>query len=307
MKLNQHKVVNQNKMKDDQKTEYNYLKEAFLHPVNLVCLLAGTVAALVFSDLSLISNSVLTLTFGMELIYLGVVPRLPAYQKSVRMKKQREQTDDNTDKQIFYQLDTRSQKRFLVLKHITKEVKTNFDTLPYTSKGMLEHIEKKMEDLLSTYLTLLDMNRRFQIYMNSEVEEEIRSEVEKQESKMESIDSENLRKTRERRLKILNKRLSKFDIAKEKYLICETHLETIEDAIRYIYEQSMTMPNAEDVGTQLDHLLNEMEETTSIIEELDQNLLPGFEEMDRELELAQLRKEAEDLKKETEQKVKKPI
>lgn len=294
-------------MVKDKKQSFNYLKEAFLHPVNLVCLLAGTVAALVMSDVSLVSNTILTFTFGIELIYLGVVPRLPAYQKNVHLKKRREESDENTDKQLFYQLDTRSQKRFLVLKHITKEVKSNFDTLPYTSKGMLQHIEKKMEDLLSTYLTLLDMNRRFQIYMNSEVEEEIRNEVEKQETKLESIDSETLKKTRERRLKILNKRLNKFDIAKEKYLICETHLETIEDAIRFIYEQSMTMPNAEDVGNQLDHLLSEMEETTHIIEELDKNLLPGFEEMDRELELAQLRKEAEDLKKETEQKVKKPI
>lgn len=294
-------------MVKDIKQSYNYTKEAFLHPVNLVCLLAGTVAALVMSDVSLVSNTILIFTFGMELIYLGVVPRLPAYQKNVHLKKRREVSDENTDKQLFYQLDTRSQKRFLVLKHITKEVKSNFDTLPYTSKGMLHHIEKKMEDLLSTYLTLLDMNHRFQIYMNSEVEEEIRKEVEKQETKMEIIDSETLKKTRERRLKILNKRLNKFDLAKEKYLICETHLETIEDAIRFIYEQSMTMPNAEDVGNQLDHLLSEMEETTHIIEELDQNLLPGFDEMDRELELAQLRKEAEDLKKETEQKVKKPI
>lgn len=292
-------------MVKDKKQSYNYTKEAFLHPVNLVCLLAGTVAALVMSDVSLVSNAILTFTFGMELIYLGVVPKLPAYQKNVHLKKSREESDVNTDKQLFYQLDTRSQKRFLVLKHITKEVKSNFDTLPYSSKSMLQHIEKKMEDLLSTYLTLLDMNRRFHIYMNSEVEEEIRNEVEEQETELETIDSETLKKTRERRLKILNKRLSKFDVAKEKYLICETHLETIEDAIRFIYEQSMTMPNAEDVGNQLDHLLSEMEETTHIIEELDQSLLPGFEDMDRELELAQLRKEAENLKKETEQKVKK--
>lgn len=294
-------------MVKEKNRSYNYIKEAFLHPVNLVCLLAGTVAALVMSDVSLVSNTILTFTFGMELIYLGVVPRLPAYQKNVHLKKRREESDENTDKQLFYQLDTRSQKRFLVLKHITKEVKGNFDTLPYSSKGMLQHIQKKMDDLLSTYLTLLDMNRRFQIYMNSEVEEEIRNEVEKQETTLETIDSETLKKTKERRLKILNKRLNKFDVAKEKFLICETHLETIEDAIRFIYEQSMIMPNAEDVGHQLDHLLTEMEETTQIIEELDQNLLPGFEEMDRELELAQLRKEAEDLKKETEQKVKKPI
>lgn len=295
-------------MANDKETSINFTKEAFLHPVNLVCLLAGTITALMLSDVGLMSNAILGFAFGMELIYLGIVPKLPAYQKSVKLKKRKEeQNEESGDKIIFYQLDARSQKRFLVLKHITKEVEQNFDTLSYTSKGMLEHIEKKMEDLLSTYLTLLDMNRRYQIYMNSEVEEEIRREVEEQESTLESIDSEKLKKTRQRRLSILNKRLSKFDVAKEKFLICETHLETIEDAIRYIYEQSITMPNAEDVGTQLDHLLSEMEETTSIIEELDQNLLPGFEEMDRELELAQLRKEAQELRKETGEKVKKSI
>jgi hypothetical protein len=66
----------------------------------------------------------------------------------------------------------------------------------------------------------------------------------------------------------------------------------------------MTMPNAEDVDSKLDHLLVEMEEATTIIEELDDSLLPGFEELDQELELAELRKEAETLNKKTEQKVK---
>ncbi|MCG2589558.1 hypothetical protein [Rhodohalobacter sulfatireducens] len=294
-------------MAKDNESSINFTKEAFLHPVNLVCLLVGTITALVLNDVGLISNAILAFTFGVELMYLGIVPKLPAFQKSMELKKRREQSDESNDKVIFYQLDARSQKRFLVLKHITKEVKQNFDTLPYTSKGMLEHIENKVDDLLSTYLTLLDMNRRFQIYMNSEVEEEIRREVEEQENDLETIDSEKLKKTRQRRLSILNKRLNKFDVAKEKYLICETHLETIEDAVRYIYEQSMTMPNAEDVGTQLDHLLSEMEETTNIIEEMDSNLLPGFEDMDRELELAQLKKEAQELRKETGEKVKKSI
>jgi hypothetical protein len=292
-------------MDKEKDSSINFTKEAFLNPFNLVFLLIGTISALVFTEFGLTSNVILTFIFGMELIYLGVIPKLPSYQKNIRLKKRKEQNEESGDKLIFYQLEARSQKRFLVLKHITKEVKKNFDTLPYTSKGMLEHIQNKMDGLLSTYLTLLDMNRRFQLYMNSEVEDEIRREVKKQKEKMEMLDSEKLIKTNERRLNILQKRLKKFDVAKEKYLISETHLETIEDAIRYIYEQSMTMPNAEDVGTQLDFLLSEMEETTQIIEELDQNLLPGFEDMDRELELAQLRKEAEDLHKETGKKVRK--
>lgn len=291
-------------MSKEQEVNINFTKEAFLHPVNLVCMLVGTISALVFNEVGFISSTVLTFTFGAELIYLGVVPNLPAYRKSIRSKKKRERHEEKGDKTLFHRLDARSQKRFLVLKHITNEVRKNFETLPYSSQGMLDHIRNKVDDLLSTYLTLLEMNRRFQIYMNSEVEEEIRNKVAEQEEEMDSIDSEKLKKTRQRRLQILKKRLKKFDVAKEKFLICETHLETIEDAIRYIYEQSMTMPNAEDVGVQLDHLVSEMEETTQIIDELDHDLLPGFENIDHELELAELRKEAEALHKETEQKVK---
>lgn len=291
-------------MKQEYESTINYTKEAFLHPVNLVCLLAGTFSALVFSDTGLIANTIITFTFGMELVYLGVVPQLPKFRRSVVQKKQKEINDDAGDKVLFHQLDARSQKRFLVLKHITAEVKKNFSKIGYTSRGMLDHIQNKTEDLLSTYLTLLDMNRRYQIYMNSEVEEELKRELKTQNNELDSIDSERLKTTKKRRIDILKKRLKKFDAAKEKYLICETHMETIEDAIRFIYEQSMTMPNAEDVGTQLDHLIEEMEETTNIIEDLDESLLPGFDKLDRELELAELRKEAEELHKKTEQKVK---
>ncbi len=286
--------------------QINFTKEAFLHPANLVWLLVGTISAFVANGFeSGFSSAILSFTLGMELIYLGVLPKLPSYQKSVKLKKEKELPDESGDKRIFHSLDGRSQKRFLVLKHITKEVKKNFETLPYTSKGMLEHVITKMDGLLSTYLSLLDMNRRFQMYMNSEVETEIENEVKKQEKKLENAESDQLKATGKRRLNILNKRLNKFQIAKEKFLICETHLETIEDAIRFIYEQSMTMPNDEDVGLQLDHLLAEMDETTSIIQDLDDSLLPGFDDLDKELELATLKKEAEKLNKSTEKKVKK--
>lgn len=94
------------------------------------------------------------------------------------------------------------------------------------------------------------------------------------------MESDRLKRTKARRLGILKKRLKKFEIAKEKYLICETHLETIEDAIRYIYEQSMTMSNPEEIGFQLDNLLEEVEETSQIIDELDRDILPLHSDLD---------------------------
>ena len=68
---------------------------------------------------------------------------------------------------------------------------------------------------------------------------------------------------------ILQKRLQKFTVAEEKFAMCETHLETIEDAIRYIYEQSMTMNKPEEIGFQLDNLLTDVDETAELLDAMD--------------------------------------
>ncbi|MEX2476837.1 MAG: hypothetical protein WD357_00270, partial [Gracilimonas sp.] len=47
-------------------------------------------------------------------------------------------------------------------------------------------------------------------------------------------------------------------------------------AVRYIYEQSMTMSNPEEIGFQLDNLLTEVEETSQLIDDLDQDILPEY-------------------------------
>ncbi|MFH5830853.1 hypothetical protein ACG2F4_02130 [Halalkalibaculum sp. DA3122] len=263
--------------KDD---SINYTREAFLHPLNMGGLLVAAISAFVLADVGLISNLILTMTFGTELMYLGIVPRLPRFRKNVKLKKLRERNAAAGDKTVFRDLDEKSRRRFLVLKHLAKLTKENFDKLPYSSQGLLENIRKKIEELISNYLTLLDLHKRYQLYMNTSVEEGLKREVEQEEAEIEGVESERLKRTKARRIRILKKRLKKFEIAKEKYLICETHLETIEDAIRYIYEQSMTMSNPEEIGFQLDNLLEEVEETSQIIEDLDKNIFPLYSDLD---------------------------
>lgn len=269
----------------------NYTREAFLHPLNMGVLLVSTISAFVLSDMGLISNLVLSMTFGVELMYLGIVPRLPRFRKNVKLRKLREKNEADEEKDVFYQLDQKSKKRFLVLKHLAKLIKENFDKLPYSSQGLLENIRKKIGELISNYLTLLDLHKRYQLYMNTSVEDSLKREVQKEKSKIEELESERLKRTKARRVAILKKRLKKFEIAKEKYLVCETHLETIEDAIRYIYEQSMTMSNPEEIGFQLDNLLEEVEETSQLIDDLDQDILPlhsDLDELDLDAELSEI-------------------
>lgn len=280
----------------------NFTREAFLHPLNLGVLLVSAISAFVLSDMGLTANLILTMTFGVELMYLGIVPKLPRFRKNIKLKKLRERNPAAEQKSTFQELDQKSQKRFLVLKHLAKLIKENFDKLPYSSQGLLENIRNKIQELISNYLTLLDLHRRYQIYMDSSVEDSLRREVKEEERKMENMESDRLKRTTARRVGILKKRLKKFKVAKEKYLICETHLETIEDAIRYIYEQSMTMSNPEEIGFQLDNLLEEVEETSQLIDDLDKDILPVHSELDtlEDLDLDSDFLDLEEQEKETE-------
>ncbi|WP_103665721.1 hypothetical protein [Gracilimonas amylolytica] len=254
----------------------NYTREAFMNPINLGVLLVSTLTAFFMSGFGDVSSILLTTVFGVELMYLGIVPKLPRFRKKLELKKIKERHAANNEKELFQSLDNKSQKRFLVLKHLAKLVQENFEKLPYSSQGLLDNIGKKIDELLGNYLTLLDLIKRYEVYLNTSLESNLKEEVVRQIEEIKTLESEKLKRTKARRVAIMQKRLKKFSVAKEKYLVCETHLETIEDAVRYIYEQSMTMSNPEEIGFQLDNLLNEVEETSQLIDDLDQDILPEY-------------------------------
>jgi len=173
--------------KDDQ---INFTKEAFLHPLNLGVLFICTLTAFFLNDMGLVSNIILSTVFGLELVYLGIIPGMPRFRQNVKARKQKERSSGDEDKILFEQLDRKSQKKFLVLKYLTKNVEENFDKLPYTSQGLLDNIKKKMSDLLTNYLTLLDLHRRYQMYINTEVEEGLKREAEIEKRKIDKQMSE---------------------------------------------------------------------------------------------------------------------
>lgn len=268
----------------------NFTKEAFFHPLNLGILFGATLTSFFLNDVALIPNLILTLTFGMELMYLGTVPKLLNFQQMVKLRKVREREPVLESKNVFNSLNEKEQKRFLVLKHLTLKIRENFEKQSYTSQGLLNNIEKKIDGLMNNYINLLDLSRRFSLFINTSTTETLLNEIALEQAELKTIESDRLKERKHRRLLILNKRLERFKSAEERFQICTTELETIEDAIRYIYEQSLTMNNPEEIGFQLDNLLSEVEETSSIIEAMDGTGLDDFGIFDRkaELDLAQV-------------------
>lgn len=254
----------------------NFTREAFLHPFNLGFLFTAALTAFFVNDIGLMSNFVFTMAIGIELVYLGVIPKTDAFKRMVLSRAVKEKPTKLKEKELFYNLNTQSQKRFLVLKHISDKIQSNFNKFPYTSKGLTGSIQQKIDDLLSNYIAMLDSYERYAAYIRATKETDLESEIAELMDELNSIESEKLRQIKSRRLAIIRKRREKLKVARERLQICESQLETIEDAVRYIYEQSITMANPEQIGFQLDNLLNDVEETVNIVEDLEDDLLPGY-------------------------------
>jgi hypothetical protein len=251
----------------------DFIREAFFHPINLAVLLGGTFTAILLRDFGATSDVLLSTLFGAQLIYLGTVPKLPNFQRLIKMRKTKARTPEMIQRNLFSQLNPSAQKRFLGMKHYTHLVKQNFDKMPYTSQGLLDNINRQLQDLLTNYLNLLDADRRYSQYTNLYDEHVIKKTIETEQHEISQLSSERIKLAKKRRLVILKKRLERIKVAHERMLVGKSSMETIEEAIRYIYEQSMTMTNPEEIGFKLDNLLLEVEETSTFISELDADIM----------------------------------
>jgi hypothetical protein len=254
----------------------NYTREAFFHPMNLGFLFLSGLSAFFLNDVGVMAPFVMSVAVGLEMVYLGTIPRTTFFQKLVQRRALRQVNQVRDDRSLFYGLDAKSQKRFLVMKTISERVRENFETFPSTSMGLANAIKAKIQGLLTNYLMVLDSTMRFNQYVTQTREQHLLDEIAAEMSEFKGATSEKLKDIKRRRMAILNKRLDRLKGAREKLKICESQLETIEDAIRYIYEQSLTMSNPDQIGLQLDTLLTDMEETVTIIEELEDDALPGY-------------------------------
>ncbi len=252
--------------------DINYTKEALFNTWNLVFLIATAVVAAGLGMVGLfpgwLPQLILLLAGGAELIYLGVMPRHARFQRYVRAEKRAEQHQAPSQREIFSQLRNQSQRRYAKLRKLKDQIQANYQKLSYASQGILTNHVDKIDGLLDSYLDLLHQRERYRDFMDSATEDRILNAIEALKKDM-SDDPDRVRAVKERRLKVLERRLARFRKAHENLEIIGAQLSTIEDVVRYIHEQSWTLQNPEEVTAQLDTLLREVEETQSSIREIE--------------------------------------
>lgn len=249
-------------------SDINYSKEAFLNPWNLGFLIAAMLTAFFLSGSEPWFNIVLILAAAAELIYLGVLPRQERFRRVVRSQRAAEHAKPPSQKEIFQLLTKHSQRRYIRLRKLEKDIQANYRKLSYASQGMLNSHLQKIDGLLDSYLNLLYQKERFEHSIQSSTEGEVVKSISELRTDIEN-DPPRVVSIKQRRLKILEQRLERFKKSRENLAIIEAQLETIEDVTKYIHEQSLTLRNPEEITFQLDMLLSEVEETQASVEEME--------------------------------------
>ena len=246
----------------------NYVKEAFLSPYNLAFLIVVMIAAFVLTGTGA-ANFILLFAAALELLYLGIMPRQERFQRVVKSRKAAERNQPPSEKDVFRSLSKASQKRYIRFRNIEKAVRENYEKLSYASQGLLESHLGKIDDLLDSYLNMLQQKERYERFAQQATEDEVVTSMARLREEM-ADDPPKVQSIKQKRLDILEKRLIKFKKAHENLAVIEAQLETIEDVTKYIHEQSLTMRNPEEISFQLDTLVSEVEETQASITEIEE-------------------------------------
>ena len=273
----------------------NYTKEAFLNPWNLTFLIVAMAAAFGTSLIGggdFVFNTILLFTAALELLFLGTMPRQARFRRAIKAQRAAEHAKPPTQKELYRLLSRSNQRRYARLRDLEKKVESNYRKLSYASQGLRDSHIKKIDGLLDPYLTLLNQKERYQQYGKRSEKDEVAQAIEDLRIDMED-DPPRVRAIKARRFRILEQRLERFKKSHENLEIIEAQLETIEDVIKYIHEQSMTLRNPEEITYQLDLLLNEVEETEASIGEIEEvfaspmDLLSGIDTFEIEQEQEQ--------------------
>ena len=264
------------------KGDINYTKEAFLNPWNLGFLIMAMVSAFFLINVggstgpSLPYNIMLIMTAALELIYLGIMPRQERFRRVVRAQRAKEHAKPPTQKEIYAHLKNVSQRRYIRLRKAEKEIESNYRKLSYTSQGLLDSHIKKIDGLLDSYLNLLYQKERYDDSQQSGTEHDVTTAMAELQAELENL-SPRLKAIKKRRMRILEQRLERFKRSKENLQIIEAQLDTIDDVVKYIHEQSLTLRDPEAITFQLDTLLSEVEETEATVIEMQELESPSLD------------------------------
>jgi len=247
-----------------------YVAAALRHRWSFWILGGGALAALVAS-----SDVPLLLAGGTELAFLGLVSGNARFQHAVdaRTARRSARRRARRTEALLAELAPNQREHFLGLQALAARIRENFARLEAGGEAVAAQSAGRIEALLQVFLRLLITLDDHKRYLGSTDRERIEAELRQLEADVAAEGaSDAVREIKRRRVAILRKRLERFAKARESREVIAHQLASIEDLLRLLHEQSITLRDPAALTHQLDALALEVEEAEATVRDLDRLL-----------------------------------
>ncbi|MDF1564781.1 MAG: hypothetical protein P1V51_17195 [Deltaproteobacteria bacterium] len=243
-----------------------YVSRALVHPANI-----GAVAAVVGAVTVLGSPLLLAAGIALELAYLAIVPRLGVFRAAVDGQRQQKRREDReqAEQEVYEGLSANQQQTYDALKALREGIQKNYKRFGRGMPAMASQSMVQIDVLLSSFLRLLDQLNAYRRHLGATGQVSLERELEELKRDLETEENPRLREIKERRVRIMGQRLERYARGEENREVISHQLAAIEDLLRLVHEQSLTLRDPADVSHHLDSLVAEVEETENTVREME--------------------------------------
>lgn len=248
----------------------SYLWHAFKQPANLIYLVAGAIGTVTL--LAAVPYA-MPAWLGLEALYLGYMSSNKRFQRHVKSKLAREDEAylQQRHKNLIRGSKTEFRNRLRKFERNILDIKRNYrqNSRSDSASYMLDNSLNSIDELESKYVRFLfNYVRLHSLEKDPQKDHILKQEITKLENEIARA-SERMKPVLEQRHSILTKRLANRNISKENVQMLEAQLETIEETLEYLKEQSLNLSNLESVSTQVDEALTRMDTARDTLLEIE--------------------------------------
>lgn len=232
---------------------------------------------ILFGGLGLIMQEPAYFLFGagLELTYLYYMSMNPRFRRAVdaELEEKKQLQVDVLRDALWPLIHSDLRERFGELENLVAKLRAE-KPVPGVDASMLKDNQRKVAVLLGNYLKLSVAVSRYRNYLAGVNEATIKGDIARLGKELESA-SERVAEIKKKNVEILEKRLEKVTKAKSncEYLVAQ--LQTIEDTLRLVVDQAVTLSDPKGTAVQIDTLLDTLKETDLVAAEMD-----AFEELE---------------------------
>jgi len=242
----------------------NYLKAAFLNVYNLSLLAGAAVAAAATGDWLILAGA-----GALEALWLVLGPDLKPFQRAVReaARREREKADRERVDKLLADLPEREWQRAKALDELRREIERDISHNPSFQAILLQTELEKLKQLHMSFVKLAHGCRRAETYLQAVDLRELERQLKAQEVLRDKMTDESVRSLAEKNAKVLARRIETIQEIEKFLARARGQMNLIENSVRLLRDQALTMTSPDQLTEQLDDLLTSVDAVAATVKE----------------------------------------